>query len=398
MEQPEAVKEFPKKCRGLPESFSPEELDAVEQRCVDVDFSTARMLMPKDVFSEMMWPQLKAEIERHVEQTGDERGVPSMEDTYSNVFSLRGTIQVDRKILAGLGVTFEQLGDAMKTVMKLAVHKADTHWGGAMMTFLAQLTGQTIEQPKFETPFSELIRGDPRWCDQGRFESTFEFNGQPLRAFVLLWGGSQRCPFQDPDDPHYHGYSYGARDVIVTNLSNGEVLQYSTLLPHMAKHHHFLESSVCFYRVNPEQVVKVLGPFEEGKSYKLSSQRRMQLVKTSEINRLSLPEGLEEKTTRKVLLKDHVVYVLTENRIQVVPKTDQDDDGELDETYVAWLGLRDQSLRPGWSYSFEWKQVKSYNWSDWLPEANDGPHSKAAEDASGPKVMVLGANSTESKE
>ncbi len=140
--------------------------------------------------------------------------------------------------------------------------------------------GQTPEV-KFETPYYKIIRGDPQWCDQGRFESTFEFNDQKLRVFVILWGGAQECPFKRKDDTSYHGYKYGARDVIVTNITTGKQLCYSTLLPHMIKHHAFFEGPMCVYRIDPAQVIDVIGKLEPGKSYRINSYKRNIWTETS---------------------------------------------------------------------------------------------------------------------
>lgn len=98
-------------------------------------------------------------------------------------------------------------------------------------------------------------------------ERTFIFNGRRLCVFVVSWGGSKQCPFQSPEDKSYHGYDYGADDVVVTNVDTKETFVYSSLLPHMIKHHHFLEGWFCAYRPNIETLLSVIGPLEKGKCY-----------------------------------------------------------------------------------------------------------------------------------
>lgn len=258
-----AEPQFPSKCRGHYDDLTPEQRAEVEKRCHSREFSTACMLMPREV------------LEANVAKLREVTTLPpefSIDDIFQSCATLDSVIRKDKDTLRETGMTHVQLGDALKTVARLAVHKADKHFGGAMASMLARLMGNAAERPDFETPFAKLIRVDPQWCDQGEFESIFDFNGQRLRVFVILWGGSQRCPFQHPDDKHYHGYSYGARDVVVTNLDNEKTLRYSTLLPHMIKHHGFLEGPFCFYRVNPVDVREVLGSFEAGKSYAIKSE------------------------------------------------------------------------------------------------------------------------------
>lgn len=368
------------KCRGQYEDLSEERKQEIQQLCSDEKFSGACFVLPESVL-ENFWEQTKDKF--------------PPETAKQMMCSVETTVRVDRKTVRMLGMTHEQLGDALKTVMRLAMHKADLHFGGAMVFMMAKIFGGEVEMPKFETPIAKLIRGDPQWCDQGRFESTFDFNGQRLRVFVILWGGSQRCPFQPQDDKHYYGYRYGARDVVVTNLGTGETLTFSTLLPHMIKHHGFLEGPMCWYRVNPENVLKVLGPFEKGKSYKLKSHTTIKMRSSGSSGNMP-HSGVKDLAAEVdvVKLRHHDVYILEEgSKILVTPVdnteivTETEHAGRLER-----FGLEDDQLREGWHDTFTLQKTKVYHWSDWLPKTEDGAQSKQVEETSGPRIMMLGGD------
>lgn len=255
-------------CRGFFGDLDATQREAVARRCVDEKFSRAMMMLPNSVFDAIFEQSIKPILPADVDQKEAEQKLCNMESV----------VEHDRKIVEHSGATYAQLGDALKTVMRLAVHKSDVHDGGAVSRFLSQLVGGgETARPPFETPYEKLLICPSDWSDQGSFESTFSFNGHVLRVFVILWGGAQECPFQNHDeDKSYHGYRYGARDVVVTNLTTGSPpLVYSSLLPHMIKHHGFFEGPLCHYRVEPSRILEVLGPFEQNKSYRIMSTTEM---------------------------------------------------------------------------------------------------------------------------
>jgi len=375
----------PYKCRGQYEDLSEERKAEVEELCRSVEFSSAFFLMPLDVL-EKYWPNMKDKLPPNT----------TLEEAKNMFSSLGTTISIDRKRLHSLGMTHKQLGDALKTVMKLAVHKSDLHCpGSGMAQFMAMITGKIPDMPKFETPFQALIREDSQWCDQGRFESTFEFNGQKLRVFVIFWGGAQICPFQPKEDQHSHykGYHYGARDVVVTNLTNNKTLTYSTLLPHMIKHHGFLEGPFCWYRVNPPNVLRVLGRFEDGKSYKLKSEKvvKMRSVGASGTTQHPKLEELKAANDVKIIqLRHHDVFWSSDGEVCFNPLDNTEIvTQEEHEQRLRDLEVEEDQVRANMFDTMKPKATKIYKWSDWLPEVEDGAHSKSAEEASGPRVMML---------
>lgn len=368
----------PTKCRGQYEDLNKDQQRAVEERCNDEKFSSARFLLSSRHL-ELKWPNIKEHFPPNV----------NLDQVKQMFCSLGNVIHADRVCMPQFGMTFTQLGDALKTIMRLAVHKGDVVFSSPM-AYMAKATGQPVNNPKFETPFMSLIQGDPQWCDQGRFESCFTFNDQPLRVFVVLWGGAQRCPFQPPEDTHYHGYHYGARDVIVTNLKNNKTLVYSTLLPHMIKHHGFLEGPFCRYRITLETVVQVLGKFEEGKSYRLASIKKLELCSA---DKPDAGHRAQSQGNHIVFCRDHTLFRAPNGQIHASPMDNTATVTlEQHQQRLREIGLTPDQLKKGQLQSFAQKEIKVYNWSEWLPGMKDGPLSEAAQIASGPFVMMVGGS------
>lgn len=237
------------RCRGQYETLSEEQKREVEKNCLDPAFSEAMFLIPREIV-ELCLPQLR---EKH----GEMLTLGHALKLYSD---LEYRVAIDRRTAALANVTFEQLGKAMKNVMRLAVQQS-----------LYERTSPNDDLA--EIPIEEL-RGD--WPERGRFESTFVFNGQRICVYVKCWKEAQQCPFNEAssnNEAKSEAESQAksqtdieiddltaACDVIVTNLRSGKTLSYSSLLPHMIKHHGFLEGVGCWYRVNVEDVLDVLGP------------------------------------------------------------------------------------------------------------------------------------------
>lgn len=387
-----------KKCRGHLSDLSDAERKSVSQRCCDEKFSSAFMVVPPSRFDQLS-PQLAP---------------PSKKDKLRPmVCDIERIIEDDRDIFKQLNVTHAQLGDALKTIARLAVHKADLYFAGQMAFVLAKLHNRPVDVPKFETAYQKILRYDKNWANQGMFESTFPFNGQTLRVFVILWGGAQICPFKNSENTFYHGYKYGARDVIVTNVQTGSFFQYSTLLPHMIKHHEFLESPMCFYRVNPTKVIEVIGKLETSKSYRVAKHkldkwtlkfsttrsnddtittREAKLATLSSIDKVMSPEPLNIDRSQPIFLKSGVAYISGDGKQLVVEKTNTITPHD-DSTFAAnmkKLGITEVDIAEGTSFEFENLSTSIYHWSEWFPDMPDGPKSKLALDADGPRIINIG--------
>lgn len=81
---------------------------------------------------------------------------------------------------------------------------------------------------------------------QGRtkIEDTYEVETEVVR-------GHLPCPFK-------HQGVYRKSYTTVTNLKNGKSVTYSSLNIHMIKVHHFFEGKGSHYRLDPQELVKVI--------------------------------------------------------------------------------------------------------------------------------------------
>jgi len=67
------------------------------------------------------------------------------------------------------------------------------------------------------------------------------------------WRGSQECPWGDSDPMQYSNM-----DLFVTNKKSGERVEFPGAIVHLIREHHFYEGRNSPYRVDPEQVARVL--------------------------------------------------------------------------------------------------------------------------------------------
>lgn len=345
------------KCRGQFESFTEKEQLEIQKRCQSEDFSTASFIISKKTFANH-WDEIKSALP-------EER---TLEESFEIFSSIKNILQSGQRSMHESELTFEQAGDAMKTLMRLALYEPDVKSGGVLEGFFARMTGGKVEEHKFETP-KNLIHGQVAWLNQGCFEKTLQFNGQMLRVFVVTWGGSQLCPFQSVNDKHYHGYDYGSSDIVVTNLRTKETLSYSSLLPHMIKHHSFLEGPFCWYRIDPKKVVSVLGSFQEGKSYRLNSYKaqRMKSFGLSGTGKFDGLENIQATFNRFIKLENHNAYCMEDGSICITPADNTDGVSKEQHTHrLKELHINPNQLEIGWHHTFRMQTVKIYNWNDWL--------------------------------
>lgn len=159
----------------------------------------------------------------------------------------------DNQTLEKLGITHRQLAQRMKGLMLQAKYKPDVKDQPSLNQILKSL-GKDVQPAHFLGNFGLLTAG-AQWSCQNKWEATVDDH---LLVSVVSWGGAQECPFKSPDDDSYYGYKYGADDVLVLNLKLQQWARYSSLLPHMIKHHHFFEGQNSTYRADPQRLAEVL--------------------------------------------------------------------------------------------------------------------------------------------
>ena len=78
----------------------------------------------------------------------------------------------------------------------------------------------------------------------------FSYRGQRFKVTLMTWRGYQLSPFRDGTRTN--------QDAVVENVTNGEKLKYSLLVPLMIERYGFYEGKGTPYRVEPAQVLRVL--------------------------------------------------------------------------------------------------------------------------------------------
>lgn len=135
---------------------------------------------------------------------------------------------------------------------------------------LAQnLTHQDLAEPLFY--IEQLFRQGYIARDHA---SMFSFKGSRYRIEVDEYNGPQFSPFRDGTSTNL--------DVQIKNLTNGETMEASLLLPYMIQRYGFYEGKGTSYRLSPETIIKVF-PF---------------LREISE--RRKLGEAVEKRTRKKL--------------------------------------------------------------------------------------------------
>jgi len=78
------------------------------------------------------------------------------------------------------------------------------------------------------------------------------------KKFVVVnieWMGAEKCPFQSLDDKKYYGHEYGSTDWFFLKKETGKSMHIGDLLFHQIIQHHFFQSPLSDYRVDPEKLI-----------------------------------------------------------------------------------------------------------------------------------------------
>lgn len=204
----------------------------------------------KDVLADIP-PETRANLGRYLLPGGSsQKGFLGVNDVLETI------IQKDTEFLQGVGITFEQVADALETLHQLG-YRANKH----------------LECKNTLLGFIEI---------------------RPPYG----WMGSQCCPFG------CKGVG-GFADVTVRNTHTNEKFTFGSLLPHLIRCHHFFEGSTS-YRVDPEQVVRVLGLSPKESYAAAKSNERVWSCSGSQSPATSI-EGYEQSVVKKT-----VVYASTQ--------------------------------------------------------------------------------------
>lgn len=380
---PEGVPQDPKekkikmKCRGTPNSFTDEQKTKIATRLQGTDMP---MILPKvvtdvifmssdpdaqiavlDTTGKVIPDKIRIQLQERQVLIDEIKSKPSyLRDHFLTRRQFEERVQSDwqlliKKDMDDLKVVFgpetvpevkiRQIGDLLKSIGRYTRATASKSHMPMMDGLASVIPGFTTKKVEFETDWKRMLYYKNGWCPQYTNETTINFNNQTLLCFVVSWGGSEKCPFQSDEDKGYHGYDYGADDVIITNKTNGKILKYSSLLPHMMKHHYFAEGPLTQYRVDWQDVLDVFGCIPENMDCRIPFHREDLWVHTSSGCRVA-PEKLNQ-ATEVLKLSNHNIYIFGNESSMFVDPVARDQPIENSEEILSrYPGLK-KSLSDG---------------------------------------------------
>lgn len=191
--------EKPKKisCDRTIASLTPDQLANVEKRCKDDQYSTGGFL------------------------TADQSLVKVIED--------------DLAYLKSVSITTTQIVDFLKYLLDAVTQIKHTETLTTKCTILSK----------------------DGWSCRNKHSNIFMYDGKKYEVHMVVFGGSQECPFLAESDAHgrYFGYNYGDREIEVVNAKGDRVI-FSTLHLHMIEIHSFFEGPGVRYRLDPKMLVE----------------------------------------------------------------------------------------------------------------------------------------------
>lgn len=190
------------KCTALSlcETLPKEELDKLKERLISTVFSHARFLMPGQSLSEIA--------------------------------------KKDSETLKEIGITYDQIGDKLKSIII-----------------------RIVNLYKKESPKEMEKSGEYLSITRFKFVLDSKFEVRVISYFR----GLQECPFQEYTKTGCE-IEASCYDIKITNKDLGEEIKFGGLLPHLFKAHEFAEGEGCGYRLDPAKAAKVL-QLEKGIEY-----------------------------------------------------------------------------------------------------------------------------------
>jgi hypothetical protein len=176
---------------------------------------------------------------------------------------LEVVISQDAAALKQIGLTFEELGAALATLLE------------AVDALRKRYDEELSQELKAANNPDEPLQGK-NYCDWHTREETLDWNGighptpgygpgslpdtkfgylvgGQFQVFVQQWRGMQECPWGCGYPP---GASY---DFLLLNRKTGAFVTGPGMITHLIREHHFCEGRESPYRVDPIQLARVLG-------------------------------------------------------------------------------------------------------------------------------------------
>jgi hypothetical protein len=157
--------------------------------------------------------------------------------------SLDEVLARDAETVARLGVSYEELADALGQVLTTAVKMFHTPVAADRIDEV--LAHQTFF-PNFYDPDSI-----PHFDLHNLPDVKSGFLIGHLQVFLVNYKEWQSCP--------WGCNAYSSSDFMIVNRQTGESVTAPELMPHLIRTHHFFGGRESPYRTDPEQLARVLG-------------------------------------------------------------------------------------------------------------------------------------------
>ena len=173
------------------------------------------------------------EIERIEKKCKQQRHIDDTDKLFAQ-------INADEQVLASYGITFNQLEKFFEKI-KYHFYKA-----------VRNHKDHTLTSEEISLVDSVFVSGTG-WCRWG--SSYAKIFHDKVLVVIQTWGGAEKCPFQRLEDKRYNGYKYGSHDWYFIKIDTNEIMHIGDLLFHQISKHHFFQSSLSKFRVDPEKLI-----------------------------------------------------------------------------------------------------------------------------------------------
>lgn len=183
-------------------------------------------------------PSSISELERRMRP-----GASSSKGFLGRTESLEAVVDQDGQTLKELGLSHDQIADALEDVLRCALDQRDEMSKSDYAEYLKREGRDPLHLQKSlrcctidslpDTDVGYLVRGT-------------------LQVFVVQYRGFQECPWECEDA------AWGSFDFLILNRPLGQVLTGPGLLVHLIRKHHFFEGLESPYRVDPFRAAQVL--------------------------------------------------------------------------------------------------------------------------------------------
>lgn len=145
---------------------------------------------------------------------------------------------------------------------------------------------------------SRLISYNSQWVCQNVTISEFVLSETKFISICVVWGGSEKCPFDEIVCPNkYFGYQYGDRDWVIQRTSDMEFLSFSDLVPYQANKYGFYQGLKNPYRLDPIKFLDFFKYSKEGFASEISKVKTIETwrnVITPSMSFIGVPPELKD--------------------------------------------------------------------------------------------------------